>query len=62
LSHDGRGWGSTPTGHPIKNHGITTIFAGGEISRRKYLKEMLDVAEEIAQGKEIEFEFVIKRK
>jgi hypothetical protein len=62
LSHDGKGWGSTPSGYPIKNHGITTIFAGGDITRRKYLKEMLDVAEEMAQGKEIEFEFVIKRK
>jgi len=62
LSHDGKGWGNTASGYPIKNYGLTIVFAGGEISRRKYLKEMLDVAEEMAQGKEIEFEFVIKRK
>jgi hypothetical protein len=62
LSHDGKGWGTTPSGYPIKNYGLTTIFAGGEISRRKYLKEMLDVAEEVAQGNKVEFEFIIKRK
>lgn len=62
LSHDGRGRGNTPAGYPIENYGLRIIFAGGEISRRKYLKEMLDVAEEIAQGKKVDFEFVIKRK
>ena len=62
LSHDGKGWGNTPDGYPIKNYGLTIVFAGGSISRRKYLKEMLDVAEEMAQGKEVEFEFIVKRK
>ena len=55
LSHDGKGSGTTPTGHEIKNYGFRPIFNGGEITRVKYLKEILDVAEEIAQGKEVEF-------
>lgn len=62
LSHDGKGWGTTPSGYPVKNYGLTVIFAGGEISRRKNLKEMLDIAEEVAQGNKVDFEFVIKRK
>ena len=41
---------------------LKTIFSGGELSRRKYLKEILDVAEEIAQGKDVKFEFILKRK
>lgn len=55
LSHNGRGSGTTPTGHEIKNYGFRPVFNGGDISRVKFLKEMLDVAEEIAQGKEISF-------
>jgi len=55
LSHDGNGFGKTPTGHEIKNYGFRPIFGGGEITRVKYLKEITDVAEEIAQGKEVTF-------
>lgn len=50
LSHNGNEGGTTPTGYPIKNYGLTVVFHGGGISRIKYLKEMLDVAEEIAQS------------
>lgn len=62
LSHDGRGYGTTPTGYPIKNYGMTVIYEGGELSRRKFLKEILDVAEDVAQGKDVKYEFTIKRK
>lgn len=62
LSHDGKGYGKTATGYPIKNHGLTVIYEGGELSRRKFLKEILDVAEEVAQGKDVKYEFTIKRK
>lgn len=51
LSHDGNSNGRTPSGYDIKIVKLVKVFEGGEINRRKYLKEMLDVAEEIAQGK-----------
>ncbi len=62
LSHDGEGYGTTPTGHPIKNYGLTVVYGGGELSRKKFLKDILDVAEDIAQGKETNYEFIIRKK
>lgn len=62
LSHDGKGRGTTPSGYPVKNYGVKIIYAGGELSRIKYLKDILDVAEKIAQGEKIKYEFTIKRK
>lgn len=53
LSHDGKGFGKTPTGYNVKNYGINKLFSGS-ISRKKTLKEMLDIAEEIAIGKKVE--------
>lgn len=61
LSHDNRGWGTTPAGYPIKNYGLTILFQGGEISRVKYLKNMLDIAEDLAQGKDVKFELIVKK-
>lgn len=55
LSHNGNGWGKTPCGYEVKNHGYISIFGGGDLTRVKYLKEILDVAEDIAQGKDIKF-------
>jgi hypothetical protein len=60
LSHNGKGYGKTPCGYDVKNYGLRTIFGGGEIARLKYLKEMLDVAEEIAQGQEVKFSINFK--
>ncbi len=62
LSHDGKGYGSTPAGYPVKNYGLKVIFSGGELSRVKYLKDILDIAEEIAQNKRIDYEHIIKKR
>lgn len=61
LSHDGKGCGTTPIGHSIKNYDLTVIFEGGNLTRKKRLKDILDVAEDIAQGKDVKYEFKIKR-
>lgn len=51
LSENGNGHGKTPTGYPIKNYGLTVVFAGGELKNRKALKTILDSAEKLAQEK-----------
>lgn len=61
LSHNGKSSGTTCSGVPIKNYGLQTIFDGGFISRIKYLKEILDIAESIAKGEKIYFEYRIAR-
>lgn len=62
LSHDGKGYGKTPTGHDVMNYGHTNVFKGGELSNRKSLKEFLDLAEEIAKGGNPKYEIVTKIK
>lgn len=52
LSHNGNGFGKTPSGHPIKNYGYINIFSGGELKNRKTLKKYLDQGEIIAQTTE----------
>lgn len=61
LSHNGKGYGTTPSGYPVKNYGLRIIFAGGELTRKKYLKDILDIAEDVAQGKDVKYEFVLKK-
>lgn len=64
LSHTGKGYGNTPCGVPVKNYGVNVLFSGGNITRYKKLKEMLSIAEDFAQGKEVKYEIVteLKRK
>lgn len=51
LSFDGKGHGKTPTGHPVKNASLVTVYSGLELGNRKELKKYLDKAELIAQYK-----------
>lgn len=62
LSHNGKGYGKTPTGYEIKNYGHRDIFPGGDLPNRKSLKAFLDIAEEIAQGKNVKFTITPKLK
>jgi hypothetical protein len=49
LSHSGESHGKTPCGHPIINVKTMRIIHTGEIKRQKRLKELLDIAERVAQ-------------
>lgn len=64
LSHTGKGYGTTPCGVPIKNYGVNVLFEGGNITRYKKLKEMLSIAEDLAQGEKVDYEIItqLKRK
>ena len=64
LSHTGNGYGTTPSGAPIKNYGVNVLFEGGNITRYKKLKEMLSIAEDLAQGEKVDYEIItqLKRK
>lgn len=62
LSHTGDGYGATPSEVPIKNYGVNVLFSGGNITRYKKLKEMLSIAEDFAQEKEVKYEIVTQLK